>query len=117
MNRTKWLAAGLAALVLAAPAAAEHVLRHGPDIDRIKNWKAPDSKTLIIETYGKRTYEVKFRPSCFGLRNADTIAFVTRGTDDLDNFSSIILPDGTRCLFDSVTPVTADLVEAKDESE
>ncbi len=95
----------LSALLASAPSFAADSFRHGPDIDRVKNWRAPDSKTLIIETYGDHSYRVKFFNSCIGIRSAETIAFVTKGTDDLDQFASIILPDGTRCRFESVTRI------------
>jgi len=66
-------AAGLLSLLFSVHAMAGDTLRHGSDVDRIKNWRVADDKTLVIDTYGNRTYEATFRHRCVGPRFAQTI--------------------------------------------
>lgn len=73
---------------------------------RIRNWSAPDNRTLIVESVDGRRYEARFMTDCLGLRLTETIGFVTRGTSQLDQFSGIVLPDGTRCTFRSFTQIS-----------
>jgi hypothetical protein len=39
-----------------------------------------------------------------GLKSATAISFVTPVVDGTDEYDSILLEDGTRCYFNSVTP-------------
>lgn len=66
---------------------------------RIEDWSAPGDDALIVKALGGSQYRATFMGHCSGLRFTDTIGFVTRGTNSLDQFSGIVLPDGTRCTF------------------
>ena len=78
---------------------------------RIRNWSIQSDNTLIVEGVDRRRYQATFLGPCTGLRFATRLSFVTRGTNQLDRFSGIVLPDGTRCSFSSfqeiVTPATS----------
>lgn len=73
---------------------------------RIDTWSAPDDRTLIVESIDGTLYRAQMMGSCMGLRFTDTLGFVTRGTNALDDFSGIVLPDGTRCTFQSFERVS-----------
>lgn len=71
---------------------------------RIDDWSAPSDESLIVKSLDGSQYRATFMGHCYGLRFAETIGFVTRGTSSLDHFSGIVLPDGTRCTFKSFEP-------------
>lgn len=66
---------------------------------RIRDWSAPNDKTLLVKSLDGSTYRAEFMGPCTGLRFSDTIGFVTRGLNELDKYSGIVLSDGTRCAF------------------
>lgn len=84
---------------------------------RIRDWSAPSNDVLIVESIDGTRYRAQFMGPCTGLRFANTIGFITRGTNELDRFAGIVLPDGTRCQFSSfqrAAPATA-VAEGADE--
>ena len=68
----------------------------------IKGWYAPNSRTLIVNTYDHGKYQATFRSPCHGIRGADTIGFSTQGGIELDNSTTVVLPDGTRCRLENL---------------
>jgi hypothetical protein len=70
----------------------------------IKNWRAVDNNTLIIETYRHGRLVATFFSPCPGIRYAETIGFSTMGPFDLDRSTTVILPDGQRCHFKELKP-------------
>ena len=89
----------LPALFAAVDVTAEDSARLG--LHRISSYEVISDKILIIEATGKKNYRAEIFPGCFGLRHAYTLAFQTKGGNSLDKFSSVVLPDGTRCRFKS----------------
>jgi len=65
---------------------------------QIKNWYAPDSKTLIIET-ARGDFKATFANNCSGIMFAESIGFKSSGGTALDKFTTIVLPDGQTCFF------------------
>ena len=76
----------------------------------IQDWTAPDDRTLILDAQDRSLYEARFKDRCNGLRLVDTVAFVIRGSPEMDHFAGVVLPDGTRCAFSTLkrieVPVT-----------
>jgi Family of unknown function (DUF6491) len=72
---------------------------------RIDDWSAPDNRTLIVKSVDGSQYRAQFMSECLGLRFTNSIGFETRGLNQLDQFSGIVLPDGTRCHFQSFTRI------------
>ena len=70
---------------------------------QIDDWIAPDDRTLVINAADRSLYEARFKGRCTGLRNVDTIAFIVPGALQVDQYAGVVLPDGTRCAFASVT--------------
>jgi len=68
------------ALVLAitsvVPAAAADIC---PRIGTIDDWKAPDSKTIIIETVDNKKFKLDLMGSCSAIRFKETVAFKAFG--------------------------------------
>jgi uncharacterized protein DUF6491 len=66
--------------------------------DRIRNWTVIDDQTLLIEGYDGTRYKAETMGACNGLSFATRLGFSNRGGfKTVDRFSSIQLPDGTRC--------------------
>ena len=126
-NRSSWMLAAGAALALAACATTresetaggatargseaegvtEQLSHNSSELQtyRIRDWSAPNNRTLIVESVDGRRYEARFMTDCLGLQFTETIGFITRGLNELDKFSGIVLPDGTRCTFRSFTEI------------
>ncbi|MCU0759719.1 MAG: DUF6491 family protein [Steroidobacteraceae bacterium] len=81
---------------------------HGRGIEGhgIDGWQALPDGTLMIRTSDGRRYRARLMGTCIGLKVAGTIAFVTRGERSVDRFAGIMLPDGTRCYFRSLEPLS-----------
>ncbi len=88
---------------------------------RIRNWSAPDDRTLIVEALDGTRYRAEMLGPCFGLNFATRIGFVNRGLNQVDRFAGVVLPDGTRCAFRSfneiVTPATSARDAEREEAE
>jgi len=66
--------------------------------DRIRNWTVLDDQTLLIESYDGTRYKAETMGACQGLSFATRLGFSNRGGfKTVDRFSSLMLPDGTRC--------------------
>jgi hypothetical protein len=76
----------------------------------IRDWYAPDSRTLIINTYAFGRFKATFTQPCSGIRSTETIGFRTQGPFELDRSTIVVLPDGQRCHI-------RDLEEYTDEDE
>jgi len=104
LNSTSLTLTLMATLVASASAFAGN--KDQVMVQQIKDWKATSNQELIIETYQDKFYRAKTFNQCVGLRTAENLAFVTRGSNSVDSFSSIVLPDGTRCRFSEFEPYT-----------
>ena len=76
----------------------ERAVIHVADLGGIRNWRAEDDRTVLIEGRNRQWYRAELFGYCPGLRFAHAIGFVTDITGDLDKFSSIYV-DGDRCWF------------------
>ena len=76
--------------------------------DRVRNWTVVDDQTLIIESYDGVKYKAETMGACNGLSFATRLGFSSRGGfKQIDRFSSVLLPDGTKCslaAFNKVLP-------------
>jgi hypothetical protein len=71
----------------------------------IKDWYAPDSQTLIINTYAHGRFKATLTGACTGIRSAETLGFTTTGPYELDRSTTVVLPDGARCGFSDLIAV------------
>jgi hypothetical protein len=67
------------------------------------DWVAPDDRTLILNSVDRSLYEAQFKRQCPGLRLVDTIAFIVQTPLQVEKYQGVVLPNETRCLFDSIT--------------
>jgi hypothetical protein len=74
----------------------------------IKDWYAPDSQTLIINTYAHGRFKATLTGACTGIRSAETLGFTTSGPHELDRSTTVVLPDGARCGFSDLIAVPAE---------
>lgn len=84
---------------------------------QVMDWIAPDDRTLIVNAADRSLYEGRFRSTCAGLRLANSIAFIIPAGAQLSNYSGVVLPDGTRCLFASFTRLPTSPAAAKGHAE
>ncbi|MBT5330190.1 MAG: hypothetical protein HOL48_00205 [Porticoccaceae bacterium] len=104
------IAALLSALVFSLPLFAsnnsaetdtsqQRAVIHFADLGGIKNWRALGNDAIEIESRSGDWYHVEFWNHCYGLRSANSIAFVTEPNGDLDRYSSIYVGRGESCQF------------------
>ena len=85
---------------------------------RIKNWSAPDDHTVIVDSYDGTRYKAETMGPCLGLGFALRVGFANRGGfQQIDRFSSVVLPDGTRCALQSFNKVVTPEGSALDSFE
>jgi hypothetical protein len=85
---------------------------------RIRNWSAPDDHTLIIEAHDGTRYKAETMGPCQGLGFSTRVGFASRGGfNQIDRFSSLVLPDGTRCALQSFNKVLTPEGSALDSFE
>ncbi len=70
---------------------------------QLVDWIAPDDRNLIVNSVDHSLFRARFRSPCTGLRLVDTIAFVMQTPPQFETSEGIVLPDGTRCVFASIT--------------
>jgi hypothetical protein len=128
-TRRLWMLGLLAPLALAACAASGHPkaaaaagkvtpqLRSGSNELRtylLEGWIAPDDHTLILNATDRSLFEGRFKSQCTGLRLVNTIAFIIQAPPQVDKYEGIVLPDGKRCTFTSLTRVETAPAAGKD---
>jgi hypothetical protein len=69
------------------------------------DWIAPDDRTLLVNSMDRSLYRARFRGQCAGLRLVDTIAFIVPTPPLVEKYEGVVLPDGTRCAFTSITRI------------
>ena len=85
---------------------------------RIRNWNAIDDHTLMIESMDGQQYRAETLGPCFGLNSAPRVGFSNRsGFQQIDRFSSVVLPDGSRCSFQNFNRVVSPASQALDSFE
>jgi hypothetical protein len=80
---------------------------------QLVEWIAPDDRTLIVNSVDRSLYRARFKGQCTGLRLVDTIAFIVQTPPQVDKYEGVVLPDGTRCAFTSITRLETGPAPAK----
>jgi hypothetical protein len=124
-SRSFWVLASVSAIALGACAANR--APSNPDVtapvsqsnaelmtSRVRNWSAPNDHTLMIQAVDGRRYQAHLFGSCPGLTFANQLAYDTRGMNQIDRFATVVLPDGTRCPFQSFTRISSPLDSARE---
>lgn len=70
---------------------------------QVVDWIAPDDRNLIVNAVDRSLFRARFRSPCTGLRLVDTIAFIVQTPAQVDKYEGVVLPDGKRCVFTSIT--------------
>ena len=73
---------------------------------QIQDWIAPDDRTLVVNAVDRSLFRARFKGRCNGVRLADTVSFIVLDSSRFDRYAGIVLNDGTRCEFASVTRIT-----------
>src|SRR6201996_3668111 len=80
----------------------------------VDTWIAPDDHTLILDAVDRSLFQGRFKSPCTGLRLVNTIAFIIPTPPEVDKYQGVVLPDGKRCSFTSLTRVDTSLPPGKD---
>lgn len=83
---------------------------------QLLDWIAPDDRTLIVNSVDRSLYRAQFKRQCTGMRQVDTIAFIVQTPPQVDKYEGVVLPDGTRCAFTSITKLETAPVRGKDSA-
>jgi Family of unknown function (DUF6491) len=70
---------------------------------QLLEWIAPDDHNLIVNAVDRSLYHARFKRQCTGLRSVDTVAFIVSSPPLPEKTEGIVLPNGTRCVFTSLT--------------
>ena len=81
---------------------------------QLVEWIAPDDRTLIVNGVDRSLYRARFKGQCTGMRMVDTIAFIVQTPPQVEKYEGVVLPDGTRCAFTSITRLETGPVPGKD---
>jgi hypothetical protein len=85
---------------------------------RIRNWTALNDHALLIESMDGTQYRAETLGPCFGLNSTPRLGFSNRGGfEQIDRFSSIVLPDGSHCSFQNFNRVVSPATQALDSFE
>src|SRR3984893_8103609 len=119
-----WLAPAALAAVLAnhpqVPATAGKVtpqMRSGSTELRtyqLVDWIAPDDRTLLVNSVDRSLFRARFKHQCTGFRLGDTLAFIVQTPPQVEKYQGVVLPNGTRCAFTSLTRLDTAPVRSKD---
>ena len=89
--------------------------------DRVRNWTVIDDQTMLVESYDGSKYKMEMMGACNGLSFATRLGFSNRGGfKTIDRFSSVLLPDGTRCplaAFNKVIPPEKSALDSYEKAE
>jgi len=83
---------------------------------QLLDWIAPDDRTLIVNSTDRSLFKAEFKRQCMGLRLVDTLAFIVTTPPRVDQYEGIVLPNGTRCVFTSLTKLETAPVRSKDST-
>jgi hypothetical protein len=81
---------------------------------QLVDWVAPDDRTLIVNSVDRSLFRARFKGQCTGLRLVDTIAFIVQTPPQIEKYQGVVLPNGTRCAFTSVTRLETAPAPSKD---
>jgi hypothetical protein len=71
-----------------------------PNSGNIRDWRADGTEALYVQDNRGQWYRAALFGPCNELMTANQIAFLTRGPDQLDKYSTIVVR-GQRCSFNS----------------
>jgi hypothetical protein len=84
---------------------------------QLLDWIAPDDRTLIMNSLDRSLYKASFKRQCSGLRLVDTIAFIVQNPPQVEKYQGVVLPNGTRCAFTSITRLETTPTRDKDSAD
>jgi hypothetical protein len=70
---------------------------------QLLDWIAPDDRTLLVNSLDRSLFRASFKGQCTGLRLVDTLAFIVQTPPQIEKYQGVVLPNGTRCAFTSIT--------------
>lgn len=85
--------------------------------NQIRDWQVLDDNNMVIEAVGRKKYKATFMTPCNGIRYTYVIALANQGPFELDQFTTVILPDGERCPIKELVPYTAEMEQQDKEQK
>jgi hypothetical protein len=81
---------------------------------QLLDWIAPDDRTLLVNSLDRSLFRARFKRQCTGMRLVDTIAFIVQTPPQVEKYQGVVLPNGTRCEFTSLTKLETAPTRSKD---
>ena len=94
------LATGVAGTYLEDVDSAATLLDHA----RLHDWLADGERGLWIQAVDLHWFYARFAHACRGLGATSSLSFDTRGSDNIDSRSAVVVPGGGRCALLSLLP-------------
>jgi len=67
------------------------------DRARLRDWLADGERGLWLQALDLRWFYARFAHACHGLRATNSLSFDTRGSDNIDSRSAVVVPGSGRC--------------------
>ena len=71
---------------------------------QLRDWLADGERGLWIQAADLRWFYARFAHACQGLSATNSLLFDTRGTDNIDGSSAVVVPGGGRCAVLTFVP-------------
>jgi len=94
------LAAGVAGNYMADVDSAAAFLNR----TRLHDWLADGERGLWLQAADLRWFYARFPHACHGLGSTNSLSFDTRGSDNIDSRSAVVVPGSGRCTVLSFLP-------------
>jgi len=110
---TRWRTSATVALLAAAGLATSALVAHPQPLPAVRSyvnhsdllkWLSDGERGLWVQGAGLRWFYATLEGACHGLNSTTSILFDTGQSDRIDGKSSVIVPGGRRCRFQSFLP-------------
>jgi hypothetical protein len=71
---------------------------------QLRDWLADGERGLWIQAGDLKWFYARFAHACQGLSATNSVLFDTRGSDNIDGSSAVVVPGGGRCMVLTFVP-------------
>ena len=112
MNFGRWRILGAALVVAMTPLGMTLAGPYLEEVDRgsfvshaqLRNWLADGVRGLWIQGGNSEWFYARFSAACHGLNSTNSIVFYTGASGNIDRTTSVVMPEGGRCMLRSFAP-------------
>jgi hypothetical protein len=113
VSRTWCISLATMTVLTMAPMAASVAGTYLADVDstasfldhaQLRDWLADGERGLWLQAVNLRWFYARFAHACRGLGATNSLSFDTRGSDNIDSRSAVVVPGRARCMVLSFLP-------------